>query len=109
MAAKDRIPYSTARGWVLKSEVDPNPRGNVAHETVTGGHVEPMLHRLGEKSRLTLKHLTEKLSLEFGASISTTTIGNHLEERMFSVNRVNDHPINMNSHRNKEARKQYVD
>ena len=109
MASKNGIPYSTARGWVAKNEVDPKSRGGVKHKKLGEEHVDEIVSWLEENCQLTLKQMKERLQFEFGVSVSTTTIGNRLEGRMFTVKRAYGQPINMNAMSNKEGRKAYLE
>nr|CAI5821126.1 unnamed protein product [Callosobruchus analis] len=57
---------------------------------------------------LTLKQVKIKVLANFRKNVSTSTIGNYLDGRLFTMKQVHKQPISMNSEENKRNRAEYV-
>ncbi|VEN35781.1 unnamed protein product, partial [Callosobruchus maculatus] len=70
--------------------------------------INTILEWIEDDCGLTLKQVKMKVLANFRKNVSTSTIGNYLEGRLFTIKQVHKQPISMNSEENKRKRAEYV-
>ena len=111
-----KVPRTTAEGWIRKAQANGNlfqedkrRGGNKQPEKVTEAVVLLMIEAVEENAQVTLQQIKELLEIRINLTISTSTIGRHLEGRGFSVKKIYHLTDKMNLMVNKIKRKEYVE
>lgn len=103
------INYKTAYNWVQSGCSETKKRGSARPRALTDGHVETLLSWIEHDCDITLKQMQQRLQRELNVTVSTSTIGNYLENQVYTLKKIHAEPINMNSNENKMKRKEYVE
>lgn len=83
--------------------------GGKKPKILTDVEINIMLQWVEEKPTITLKELKEKIQAEFRKWITTTTIANNLNGKMYTIKNLHHEPIAMNNFENKQKRGKYVE
>jgi transposase len=102
------IKYKTAYGWVRSGEPQEKRRGGNKPRSLSEEEVNAIIGWIEEDCEMTLVQIKEKVRAEMNKSIATSTIGNYLEGRYFTVKKMHSIPETMNSIFNKERRREYL-
>lgn len=102
------VKYKTAYQWVRSGRDSMFGKGGKKPKILNSEQIDIMISWVEETCDLTIKQLKAKVLAEFGKSISSTTITNYLEGRIFTLKKVHTAPATMNTEENKLKRADYV-
>ena len=108
VAVNNGVPIPTAYGWLRRSEDQPRQRGGYKLPKLSPENVEVILTWVEDNPVITLSALRDRVLLELGVSVSTTTVYNCLDGRLYTVKKVLPEPDRMNAEENKIKRRDYV-
>lgn len=108
LAATLGVKYKTAYTWVRSGEVTSKPKGGTKPKKISNEESEQIIHWVEQNPSVTLKQLQSHVMSAFGKSISTTTVGNVLHAKVYTVKTTHQQPVTMNSEDNKHKRREYV-
>ena len=97
-ATANGIAVRTAYGYITKpDDYQSAPRGGATSKKVDASIVNKMVEYVEENPLITLTDIGRKLQNDTGVSLSVPTIHNHLNGRMYTMNKVNVEPMSMKS------------
>lgn len=108
LAASLNINYKTAYTWVRSGRVDMMKKGGKKQKILSEENISEVVSWVEADCDLTLVRLVERCRVEFNKIVSTTTIANYLEGRLFSSKLKHYEPATMNIGENKRKRAAYV-
>lgn len=100
---------NTAETWIKAGRCVPLPKGGNRKMAISEDHMEQFVHWVYEDPQVTIKQLREKAILNLDLTVSTSTISRFLHGMCYTVKKVHQEWINMNSVINKQKRKTYVE
>lgn len=103
------IPYKTAYSWIRSGETSGGKRGGQKPRILSEEDIDQVLGWIENDCSISLVQLKAKIFQTFQKTISTTTIGNYLCNRMYTFKKIHWEPETMNNERNKRMRKEYVE
>lgn len=108
LSEKLGVNSKTAYTWVRSGQPSPNTRGGHKPKKLDDEEIEQLLSLVESNPSVTLRSLQSHVLSNFHKAVSTTTIGNVLQGRLFSVKMVHHQSVTMNTIQNKERRRAYV-
>lgn len=110
VARNNGISISTARKVVITRTVTTKHRGGKRNAKVkmTQVMLDFVLRLLEANSQITLKEIRERIENEFGISISNTCIAKNLQSETWTVKKITNEPVGVNTEINKERRAKFV-
>lgn len=110
VARNNGVALHTARNLILRGEIAPKPRGGrrEAHVKMTPAIIDHTLNLLENNSQITLKQIKESINFNFNVVISISCIANSLASQTWTVKKITNEPIAVNSIQNKHLRANFV-
>lgn len=108
LAASLNIRYKTAYRLVTSGTTAPSRRGGNRPKALTQDHVDTILGWIEAEWDITLKMIQERLLRELHVTVSVRTIGNYLENQLYTLKQTHQASVNMNIMKNKRKRAVYV-
>lgn len=102
------VPYKTAYRWVRSGDDKPLPKGGKKPKVITEEEIDVIVSWIEDDAGLTLEQIKSKVLHTFQKTVSVSTIGNYLEDRVLTFKQVHYEPVTMNSIANKARRAEYV-
>lgn len=103
------VKYKTAYAWIRTGEIAGANRGGCKPKLLNEEQVEQVLRWIEDDTTLSLVQLKAKIFEAFQVILSTTTVGNYVTNRLYTVKKIHWEPLTMNSDDNKNLRKLYVE
>lgn len=108
LAASLNITYKSAYNWLQSGNINAGARGGVKPKILDIEKIGIIMAWIEAECDLTLKTIQTRLLTQFQVTVSTTTIGNTLQNELYTMKNIHKMPINMNSVENKLKRKVFV-
>ena len=110
VADANEVNIQTARRWIRMNDegLEPSKKGGPRNTKLTSLHVDRIVKMIEENNQLTLEGIKQKLTLEFGITVHTSTIHRHLKEKLYTVKKVTCVPATANSPENRQKRADFV-
>lgn len=102
------INVKSAYNWIRKGTAQLQPKGGKKPKSLQEAQIDTILNWLSDDSQLTLRKISDKVYAEFGLRLALSTIGNHLDGRLFTYKKIHTEPQGMNTNNNKDLRRTYV-
>ncbi|XP_036342292.1 uncharacterized protein LOC118751578 [Rhagoletis pomonella] len=102
------VNYKTAYTWVTSGRDNSLQRGGRKAKYLTDGELDSVIKWVEEDCTVTLKKLKTKVRNAFQKDVSTSTMGNHLQGRLYTIKSIHHQPATINSAVNKAKRAEYV-
>nr|CAI5851355.1 unnamed protein product [Callosobruchus analis] len=83
-------------------------KGGIKPKALVEDEINTIVEWIEDDCGLTLKQVKIKVLANFRKNVSTSTIGNYLDGRLFTMKQVHKQPISMNFEENKRKRAEYV-
>nr|CAI5844316.1 unnamed protein product [Callosobruchus analis] len=83
-------------------------KGGIKPKALVEDEINTIVEWIEDDCGLTLKQVKIKVLANFRKNVLTSTIGNYLDGRLFTMKQVHKQPISMNSEENKRKRAEYV-
>ena len=99
------VKVKTAYHWVRQTRVQYKKRGGYKKRTLTPDQIEIILTWFEADCQMTLKQAADRISQDFGKSVSTSTVGNYLDGHLMTFKKVHKMPLSLNSEENKSKRR----
>ena len=107
------VKRTTAITWMTSGRKNYKQRGGYKEKKLEEGEIDRhlidiLIHELEKKPQLTLQQMAEIVLYRFGKLVTTVTIANYLQGRLFTIKSVHYEPLGMNTNTNKQRRRENV-